>query len=156
MIQIRRLLIATGTAFLSVACGVDHMQGADVSALAGSIESARVEVTRHEDAVTSATTLEELPTEVDRHERNMGGILDTMSTRMGGMMSHCSGSGMNAMHDGMVAITSEMRSYRDTMIDAATLATAQSECTTHAHRVDGMLDGMGHALDSVGCTMMGR
>jgi len=132
------------------------MQGGDVSALDEDIGAARLEVTRHQDAITGMATLAQLPPEIDRHEHDMGNLMGAMGTRMGGMTSHCSGSGMTAMHDGVGAITSEMRSYRDTLTAAPTLADARKECSAHARRVDGMLDEMEQSLATVGCSMMGR
>lgn len=155
MTHTRRLLTITVATLLSVACGADHMQNDDVRALGGSIDSARLEVVRHQDAVTNADTLTALPAEIDRHDHNMGDIMDTMDTRMGGMMSHCSGPGMGTMHDRMDGIASEMRSHREAMTGAATLADAQSECTLHTHRMNGMLDAMNQSLSTVGCSMMG-
>lgn len=128
----------------------------DVNALAESIHSARVEVTRHQNAITAAPALTDVPPEVDRHDRDIGDITDMMDTRMSGMMSHCSGSGMGMMHDRIGTIGSEMHSDRDAMLDAETLAEAREECTAHTHRMNGMLDDMQGSLGSMGCSMMGR
>jgi hypothetical protein len=76
-----------------------------------------------------------------------------MGTRMGVMMSHCSGSGMGMMHERMGGIDSEMRSYRGAMTDAPTLANAREVCTAHTGHVTGMLDDMQRYLGTVGCTM---
>lgn len=151
MIYQRKLITGLAAVFFCAGCGTDHMQNDDVRALGASIDSARLEVSRHQDAITSATTLTEIPPEVDRHDHNIGDIMDAMDVRMGGMMSQCSGAGMSAMHDRMDAIASEMQSDRNAMLDAATLVDARNECTAHTGRMDGMLDEMQQSLLTVGC-----
>lgn len=143
------IVLATALA----ACSGDHMQD-DAGALAENIRSARLEVARHQDAVGVTSALAEVPAEVDRHDRNMDDIMDTMGTRMSGMMSHCSGSGMGMMHDRMSGIGSEMRSYRGAITDVPTLIDARELCTAHTLQVNGMLDDMQRSLGTVGC--MGR
>jgi hypothetical protein len=136
------------------ACSGDHMQEDDAGLLAENIRSARLEVSRHQNAVSAASALTEVPAEMTRHDREMGNVMDMMDSRMSGMMSHCSGSGMGMMHDRMGGIDSEMRSYRDAMWDAPTLADAREVCAAHTRQVSGMLDDMHRSLGTVGC--MGR
>lgn len=149
-----RLFTALTALFFCAACGADHMQDGDVGALGANIDSARFEVSRHQDAVTSASMLTDIPLEVDRHDHNMGDIMGAMDMRMGGMMSHCSGAGMSVMHDRMSAMASEMQEHHDAMLGAETLTEARNVCTTHTGRMDGMLDEMQQSLMTVGC--MGR
>lgn len=148
------MLFTALTALSSAACGADHMQDGDVTALGASIDSARLEVSRHQDAVTRAGRLTEIPPEADRHDHNMGDIMGAMDMRMGGMMSHCSGSGMNAMHDRMGTINSEMQEHRDALLGAITLGEARNVSTAHSDRMEGALDEMQQSLVTVGC--MGR
>jgi hypothetical protein len=133
------------------------MMDGDVGALDSSIQSARLEVTRDQDAVVQAASLQQISTEVERHDRDMGDIMGGMDSRMGGMMSRCSGAGMGVMHDRMGTLASEMRSYDAALKSAATLTDARAACTAHARRVNGMLDDMQRSLGNVGCmSMMGR
>jgi hypothetical protein len=148
------MLMSIAAAVLSAACGSDPVQDKrHVTALGGSIESARLELTRHQDAVAAASTLTALPVEIDRHDRTMGDIMGMMDISLGGMTSGCSGSGMGAVPDRMDAVTFEMRSDREAMTAAATLADARNECAAHTDRVNGLLDEMDRSLDTIGCKM---
>lgn len=150
------LFTAISSFLVCTACGVDHMRDADVNALADNIDSARLEVSRHQDAILGAGTLTEVPPEVDRHERNMGNVMTMMGTSMDGMMSHCAGAGMTTMHDRMDDVDAEMLSYRDAMLGTVTLTDARNECAIHTQRMEGMLNDMQRSLMAVGCGMMGR
>lgn len=156
MMRETRLIAALTSVFLCTACGVDHMQDADVNALGSNINSARSEVSRHQDAIMGAGSLTEMPLEVDRHEHNIGDIMILMGTNMDGMMSHCSGAGMTTMHHRIDDVDAEMLSYRGVMLGTATLTDARNECATHTQRMDGMLNDMQLSLMAVGCGMMGR
>ena len=152
----RRLWMPVTAALLSAACGSDPVEDKrHVTALGGSIESARLELARHEDAVTNTSTLTALPVEIDRHDHTMGDIMGMMDISLGEMTSRCTGSGMGMVPDRMDALTSEMRSDRETMTAAATLVDARNQCATHIHRANGLLDEMQRSLDTIGC-MMGR
>lgn len=154
--QKRTLLAALPVLSFLSACGVDHMGNHDASAIADSVQSMRVEVGRHRDAITGAVSLTDVPPETERHDRAVADITHIMNTTMDGMMSHCSGSGMGMMHDRIGSIGSEMQSDREAMLNAQTLADARAECTAHSHRMSGMLDDMQGALGSFGCAMMDR
>lgn len=135
--------------------GMDHMGGDDVNALGQNIQSARLEVARHQNAITAASSLTDVPSETDRHDRAMSDITYMMDNTMGAMMSHCSGPGMGTMHDRIGNMGSEMQSDREAMLNAGTLPEAREECTAHTHRMNGMLDEMQQSLGNMGC-MMGR
>ena len=147
----RNALTAVGIILVLTACGMDHMGGSNVVALSEGIQEARAEVTRHDNAIESAQSTSVVPTEVDRYETNMGNIMSSMSSTMGGMMSHCSGSGMGTMHGVMGDLTAELSDHRTLMVGETDLADARAACTAHVTRVNGMLDGMHGALGSMGC-----
>jgi hypothetical protein len=149
----RTWLVAVAVALQSLGCGADHMGGRNVASLSENIQAARTEVTRHGDAITNAQSMAAIPTEVDRYETTMHDILSGMSSTMGGMMSHCSGSGMGTMHGMMGNVTTELASHRTVMTAETDLADARTACTAHAQRVDGMFDGMQGALGQMGCMM---
>ena len=146
-----RALIAVGVTSVLTACGMDHMSGSNVTALSDGIQEARAEVTRHDNAIENALSISVVPNEVDRYETNMGNIMSSMSSTMGGMMSHCSGSGMGTMHGVMGDLTAELSDHRTLMVGETDLAEARVACTAHVTRVNGMLDGMHGALGSMGC-----
>ena len=150
----RRLIVAVAVAFGTVACAADHMgTSSNVAALSEGIQAARDEVTRHDDAIMNAQSMTVVPGEVDRYETNMQDIFSGMNSRMGGMMGHCSGSGMGTMHGMMGDVTTELASHRDIMSAETNLTDARTACTAHAHRVNGMLDGMNGSLGRMGCMM---
>ena len=151
-----RLSMTVAGAFLAAACGADQAQDTqDVTALDGSIQSARSELVRHEDAIASATTLTALPVELDRHDHIIGDIMGMMDVSLSGMTSRCTGSGMSMLPARMDTLTAEMHSDRDIMTAAETLVDARSECTVHTQRANAVLDEMRQSLDGMGC-MMGR
>jgi hypothetical protein len=127
------------------------MDDGDVGALSNQIQAARTEVARHHDAALVAPALSDMMTEVDHHEARMSGILDGMNGMMGGMMSHCSGSGMTRMHEMMGAMDSEMTTHRQDMGNAMTVEDARAQCTAHTESMDGMLDNMHAGLNAMGC-----
>jgi hypothetical protein len=149
----RRWTVAIALALQLVGCGVDHMGGGNVAALSENIQAARTEVTRHDDAIESAQTIGVVPDEVERYETKMGNIMSGISSTMGGMMSHCGGSGMGTMHGMMDDMTTELSAHRTVMSGETELAGARSACTAHVTRMKGMLDGMHSALGSMGCMM---
>jgi hypothetical protein len=136
---------------LASGCGSHHDGDDDVSALRGQVQAARTEVGRHHDAALAAPTLSALMTEVDHHDTRMSGIMDGMNGRMGGMMSHCSGSGMMRMRGMMGDLETAMDSHRADMRDMPALEEAREQCSAHTESMNGMLDGMHAALDSMGC-----
>jgi hypothetical protein len=147
-----RLLMTLAGALLSAACGADQAQEQrDVTALDGSIQSARSELVRHEDAIRSATVLTVLPAEMDRHEHTIGDIMGMMDISLSGMTSRCSGSGMSTLPARMDALSTEMRSHRDSMTATASMEDARSQCTAHSERADGVLEAMQQSLGAISC-----
>ena len=136
---------------LTSGCGSHHDGEDDVSALRGQVQAARTEVGRHHDAALAAPTHPALMTEVDHHDARMSGIMDGMNGMMGGMMSHCSGSGMMRMHGRMGDLETAMDSHREDMRDMLSLEDARQLCSAHTESMNGMLDDMHAALGSMDC-----
>ena len=136
---------------LASSCGSHHDEVDDVSALRSQVQAVRTEVGRHHDAALAAPTLAVFMTEVDDHDARMSEIMDGMKGMMGGMMSHCSGSGMMRMRGMMGDLETAMDSHREDMRDMPALEDAREQCSAHTESMYGMLDGMHAALGNVAC-----
>jgi hypothetical protein len=136
---------------LASGCGSHHDGDDDVSALRSQVQAARTEVGRHHDAALAAPSLSALMTEVDHHDARMSDLMDGMNGMMGGMMSHCSGSGMMRMRGTMGDLETAMSSHRAEMRAVLGVEEAREQCSAHTESMNGMLDGMNAALGSMGC-----
>ncbi len=136
------------------ACTTHGMSGS--AAMEGHLAAAEEELARHHGTVMQATSLLDVTEEAGTHESNMGRVMGGMDDSMGGMMSHCSGSGMNRMRQMMTAMQSEMHDHASALENAADLATAHTACEAHVAEMDEMLSSMHEALGRVDCPMMDR
>lgn len=136
---------------LATACGTGSMHDEDGSgALRRHVSDARVEISRHHDAVMGAPSLAVIRDEADRHEVAM----DDMMGRMGSMMdamSHCQGPGMAQMHEQMGDMRSEMDAHPDALAGASDLPAAFGACTAHTEKMNDTIDGMGQSIGNMGC-----
>lgn len=132
-----------------VAC-TGRMHDDDSDQLGKDVSSLRAETTRHHSAVMTAPNLDEMLEDTAMHDDEVGELMDRMSSHMGGMSS-CSGSGMSMMHGKMSEMSTEMADHGAAMGAATDIESARGACTQHDAAMNDMLDGMGKALNDMGC-----
>jgi hypothetical protein len=138
---------------LAVALGATGCDGAmmsDSARMRSMLDELRVENDVHVSAAYGADSLAAMRGEQARHAAAMDDMMDEMGTMMN-EMSHCTGSGMEAlrdMHDGM---SGEMDQHGPAMDRASALDAAAAEVARHAGAVGALLDGMDEATDRMGC-----
>jgi hypothetical protein len=126
------------------------MHDDDTDLLGNDISSLRSETNRHHSQVMAASSLDEARTDVARHDSNVDDVMGRMSSHMNGM-SGCMSGGMSMMHEKMGAITTEMADHGTAMQTATDMESVRGACIQHTAAMNDMLDGMGEALDSMGC-----
>lgn len=132
-----------------VAC-TNQMHDDDTALLGNDVSSLRSETTRHHSQVMGASSLDEAREDVALHDDNVDDTMSRMSSHMNGM-SGCMGGGMSMMHGKMSAMTTEMADHGTAMQAATDMESARGACIQHTAAMNDMLDGMGEALDAMGC-----
>lgn len=132
-----------------VAC-TGRMHDDDSNLLGNDISSLRAETTRRHAAVFAAPNLDDMMDDTGRHDDEVDELMNRMSLHMGGMSS-CSGNGMSMMHGKMSEMSTEMADHGSAMGAATDIESARGACTQHDAAMNDMLDGMGKALNSMGC-----
>jgi len=136
---------------VATACGTGSMHDEDGSAaLRRDLSDARVEISRHHEAVIAAPSLAVILDDADRHQ----GAMDDMMSRMGSTMdamSHCAGPGMGRMHEQMDVMRGETDAHREALGGASDMPAARAACTAHTDKMNGMIDGMGQSTGNMGC-----
>lgn len=131
-----------------VAC---HAAMDDMNSMRGYIADTRSETSRHLEAARAATTMQHMREELDTHRSGMMPMMMDMDVTMGGMSSHCDGSGLGEMRAMHGDLADEMAQHFATMTASTELATALAEVERHASSMLSMMDGMDGAMGNMHC-----
>ena len=147
-----RFWFMTSLSVVLAACTMNGMTGS--GAMESHFAEAEEELDRHHGAIMGAASMPDVIEEASMHDSSMGRAMDGMDGGMVGMMSHCSGGGMDQMHETMSEMRSEMHAHVGALETATDLGSAKESCESHVAEMREMFAGMRHALDETGCQMM--
>lgn len=154
LISAAALVVGTGCAS---SADTEDQAGEEMSS---ALSAADKENERHASACLSATAMDGVLTEQERHDEAMSGAMSRMDTarehmRRGADMSmHCSGDDFDHMSASLVGLHMEIGEHSERMRTAASLDATRSECSSHTDRMRQLMRGMAGDLHTMPCMGM--
>jgi hypothetical protein len=141
----------TSLLLCAVLIGCHSSMDDDMNSMRSHIDDTRRETIGHLDVTRTATTMEHMRAEMDRHRNQMAPTMADMDSTMESMTTHCDGLGLGKMRAMHGELESEVTQHFSAIEANAELAAVKAEVERHGEAMLAMMDGMDGAMGNMHC-----